>query len=205
MQDSSTFALLEKQTLDRIIEQCGGILQEFRLKSKTLIAWIVIGIIAILIGTAGLGLIAFVFYEAHQSDKPENKLTFQQRLKIGSVLLLMIGLIYFGIDRIKASRKLLGSRILITREAFLLVQKESTKVFRWQDLTKFQQTKVKGTNEKYPGYPAMNRDMKCSIVRIDGEQFDYDYDTIESHQAFTRLLYDALKDTEIPWEFMENG
>ncbi|QVL33974.1 hypothetical protein KIH39_08730 [Telmatocola sphagniphila] len=144
-------------------------------------------------------------YDSFQAVKPEDKLTFQQRIKVGSILLLLIGLIYFGSDRIKHSRKMLGSRILLTNEALLYVTEQTTKIFPWKELKCFRQDRIKGTNEKHPGYPAMNRDMKCSILRIDGEQFDYDFDTIENHQALTRLIYDALKGTDIPWEFQEKS
>jgi hypothetical protein len=192
-----------------ITEQLGEIKREFRPGLENLIAGIIIGLLMIgggctLMYFATNGVIESGGALPFWTGKGEKGWSWGA---VGIAAAMGIGLAIGGFFLIRWVRSLFSFRVRIGQNGFAVIDKQTVRVFGWEDIISVQETHLHERPPLLKGvakYALPEMTSKSFFVKIkEGEPFAFDGNTIKGHSKLAKMIKEETERRNIPWEIVE--
>ncbi len=192
---------------DMIAQDIGEFREEFKPGLENIIAGIIIGLL--LIGGGGAG----VYFPAKGVIESRGNLPFWVEKgwcwgAVGLLMALAIGAIVGGIALILWMRSLVTLRVRVGSNGLSVTRKDETRVIAWPDIVSVRETHL------YERPPLLKGVAKYALPKVlsksfllttnDGESFGFDGNTIRSHVMLADLIKKKTDQRGIPWEIVED-
>jgi hypothetical protein len=189
-----------------IAQEIGEIRGEFKPGLENIIAGIIIGLLLISAGGAG------VYFPVNGVIESHGNLPFWVEKgwcwgAVGLLMALAIGAIVGGVFLIRWMRSLIFLRVRVGSIGLSVTQRDETRVIAWPDIVSVQETHLyerppllKGV-AKYALPKALSKSFMLTTKY--GEPFGFDGNTIRGHVILADVIKKETDQRGIPWEIVE--
>jgi hypothetical protein len=187
-------------------QEIGEFRWEFKPGLENIVAGIIIGLL--LIGAGGAG----VYFPVKGVIESRGNLPFWVEKgwcwgAVGLCMALAIGAIVGGVALILWMRSLVSLRVRVGSHGLSVTRKDETRVIAWPDIVSVQETHL------YERAPLLKGVAKYALPKVlsksfmlttkDGEPFGFDGNTIKGHTMLADVIKKETDRRGIPWEIVE--